>query len=307
MRDMAIERVGLLSPGDMGHSIGNVLRHGGLRVITCLRGRSARSAALAQEAGIEVVADDEALVRQADVLLSVLPPDQALDIAERVANAVRATGTELLFADCNAISPNTARQVAAVVEAAGAGMVDVGIIGNPPEPGPPKTRLYASGSRAEEFAALSKHGLDVRVMGDQIGQASGIKMCYASLTKGLNALATELLTAGRMMDVEAPLLAELEASQPMLLGWIQRQVPSMPPKAYRWVGEMLEIASTYEDLGLTPRILQGAADMFALVENTPLGQETPEHRSRGTTVKEVVTDLAEAIRGGTRAPAAAHS
>ncbi|MFI5266394.1 MAG: DUF1932 domain-containing protein, partial [Chloroflexota bacterium] len=134
-----------------------------------------------------------------------------------------------------------------------------------------------------------------------------IKMCYASLTKGLNALATELLTAGRLMDLEAPLLAELESSQPQLFAWINRQVPSMPPKAYRWVGEMLEIAATYEDLGLTPRILQGAADMFTLVEQTPLGNETPERRTRGTTAAEVVTDLAEAIRNGTRAMAGTHS
>jgi len=304
---MAIETIGLLSPGDMGHSVGNVLRHGGLRVITCLRGRSSRSATLAQEAGIQDVADDETLVREADVLLSVLPPDQALDIAERVAAAVRATSAKLLFADCNAISPKTARQVAGIVEPAGIRMVDVGIIGNPPEPGPPKTRLYASGHHAGEFAELAKHGLDVRVMGEHIGQASGIKMCYASLTKGLNALATELLTAGRLMDVEGPLLAELESSQPQLFSWINRQVPGMPPKAYRWVGEMLEIAATYEDLGLTPRILQGAADMFALVEQTPLSEETPEHRTRGTTTAGVVTDLAEAIRDGIRAMAAAHS
>jgi L-threonate 2-dehydrogenase len=303
---MAIRTVGLLSPGDMGHAVGNVLRHGGLQVVTCLRGRGSRSAALAREAGIEAVSDDETLVREADVLLSVLPPDRALDVAQRVAAAVRATGAELLFADCNAISPKTARQVAELVEAAGVRMVDVGIIGNPPEPGPPKTRLYASGPHAGEFAELSRHGLDVRVMGEGIGQASGIKMCYASLTKGLNALATELLTAGRLLDVEAPLLAELESSQPQLFAWVARQVPSMPPKAYRWVGEMLEIAATYEDLGLTPRILQGAADIFKLVEQTPLGGETPEHRTRGTTASEVVTDLAEAIRAGTRATAQAH-
>lgn len=301
---MAIRTVGLLSPGDMGHSIGNVLRHGGLRVITCLRGRSPRSSTLAREAGIEDVGDDEALVRQADVLLSVLPPDQALAIAHRVAAAVQAGGADLLFADCNAISPATACRVAEVVAAVGVRTVDVGIIGNPPEPGPPKTRLYASGKHAHEFAELNSHGLDVRVMGERIGQASGIKMCYASLTKGLNALATELLTAGRLLDIEAPLLTELESSQPQLLGWIQRQVPSMPPKAYRWVGEMLEIAATFGELGLTSRILEGAADMFALVEQTPLGDETPEHRTRGTTTAEVVSDLAAAVRGGARATAA---
>jgi 3-hydroxyisobutyrate dehydrogenase-like beta-hydroxyacid dehydrogenase len=294
---MPVQTVGLLSPGDMGHSIGNVLRHGGLRVITCLEGRSPRSAELAKDAGIEDAGDDETLVREADVLLSVLPPDQALKNAERVAAAVRASGADLLFADCNAISPDTARRVAGVVEPAGIRMVDVGIIGNPPEPGPPKTRFYASGPYAGEFAELAEYGLDVRVMGDKIGQASGIKMCYASLTKGLTALATELLTAGRLMELEEPLMAELEASQPQLLAWVTRQIPTMPPKAYRWIGEMLEIAATYEDLGLTPNILKGAADMYELVCATPLGKETPEHRTRGTTAAEVVGDLADHVKG----------
>ncbi len=294
---MPVQTVGLLSPGDMGHSIGNVLRHGGLRVITCLEGRSPRSAELAKEAGIEDAGDDETLVREADVLLSVLPPDQALKNAERVAAAVRASGGDLLFADCNAISPNTARQVAGIVEPAGIRMVDVGIIGNPPEPGPPKTRFYASGRYAGEFAELAEYGLDVRLMGDMIGQASGIKMCYASLTKGLTALATELLTAGRLLELEEPLMAELEASQPQLLAWVARQIPTMPPKAYRWIGEMLEIAATYEDIGLTPNILKGAADLYELVCATPLGKETPEHRTRGTTAAEVVADLAEHVQG----------
>lgn len=293
---MPISTVGIVSPGDMGHSIGNVLRHGGLRVITCLRGRSGRSAELAREAGIEDVPDDETLVREADVLLSVLPPDRAPQVAERAAAAVRATGAHLLFADCNAISPNRVQQVAEIVESAGIRMVDVGIIGNPPEPGPPKTRLYASGQYATEFAELAEYGLDVRVMGDKIGQASGIKMCYASLTKGLTALGTELLTAARLLDLDEALLAELEASQPQLNAWLTRQIPGMPPKAYRWVGEMLEIASTFGDLGLTPKILEGAADMYGLVEQTPLGKETPEHRTRGTTAAEVVSDLAEHLR-----------
>jgi len=292
---MAIETVGLLSPGDMGHSVGNVLRHGGLRVITCLKGRSSRSVTLAEEAGIEDVGDDETLVRQADAFLSVLPPSEAPALAERITAAVRATGTELLYADCNAISPETVKKVAGLTDGSGIRFVDVGIIGNPPQPGPPKTRFYASGPHATEFAQLGQHGLDVRVIGDRIGQASGIKMCYAALTKGLTALATELLTAGRVPGLEEPLQAELEASQGQLLAWITRQIPLMPPKAYRWVGEMLEIAATFEEVGLTPRILQGAADMYELVGKTPLSLETPEHRSRGQTVGEVVSDLAAAL------------
>jgi 3-hydroxyisobutyrate dehydrogenase-like beta-hydroxyacid dehydrogenase len=292
---MAIETVGLLSPGDMGHSVGNILRLGGLRVITCLRGRSQRSVELAAEAGIEDVGDDETLVREADAFLSVLPPSEASGLAERITTAVRKTDTELLYADCNAISPGTVTKVAALTEGTGIRFVDVGIIGNPPRPGPPKTRFYASGPHAREFAQLGKHGLDVRVIGDRIGQASGIKMCYASLTKGLTALGTELLTASLALGLEEPLQAELEASQPQLFAWLRRQIPTMPPKAYRWVGEMLEIAATFEEVGLTPRMLQGAADMYELVGKTPLGQETPERRTRGQTAGEVSAELARVI------------
>ena len=175
---MPLRTVGVMSPGDMGHSIGNVLRHGGLRVITCLRGRSPRTAGLAAQTGIEDVPDYETLVCQADIVLSVLAPAQARNLGERVAAAVRATGADLLFAECNAIAPQTVREIAAVVTAAGARFVDAGIIGSPPRPGGHHgMRLFVSGQHAPEMAPLGQHGLDVRVMGPEIGQASGRKMC----------------------------------------------------------------------------------------------------------------------------------
>ncbi|HWP28863.1 MAG TPA: DUF1932 domain-containing protein [Chloroflexota bacterium] len=292
---MATPTVGVMSPGDMGHSIGNVLRHGGLRVITCLQGRSPRTAALAAEAGIVDVGDYETLVREADILLSVLAPAQARVLAERVAAAVRATGADLLFVECNAIAPQTVREIGTIVTAAGARFVDAGIIGSPPRPGERRTRIYASGEHAAEFAQLGQYGLDIRVIGSEIGQASGLKMCYAALTKGLTALATELLVAGEAMGLSAPLRAELQLSQGMLLGWLERQIPTMPPKAYRWVGEMEEIAATFAALGLTPRMLEGAAALYRFVEQTPLGAETPEQRQRGQTLDEVVAILVEAL------------
>jgi 3-hydroxyisobutyrate dehydrogenase-like beta-hydroxyacid dehydrogenase len=320
----------------MGHAVGWLLRAHGLRVITNLAGRSARTRALAARAGIEDVGDDHRLVREADVLLSVLPPAQALPLAERVAAALKATGTDLLFVECNAIAPQTVQRIAATATAAGAQCVDAGIIGGPPRlagldrPAPPPAppdpqasgativapapaaqgrvvgpRFYASGEAAPQFARLRDYGLDVRVIGTAIGQASGLKMCYAALTKGLTALATELLVAAERMGLSAALRAELEASQRTVLEWIERSVPGMPPKAYRWVGEMEEIAATFGTLGLTPRILEGAADLYRLVEQTELGQETPEARTRGTTLEAVVTLLARA-RSAAPADAADH-
>jgi 3-hydroxyisobutyrate dehydrogenase-like beta-hydroxyacid dehydrogenase len=294
-----IETVAVMSPGDMGHAIGRTLREGGLRVITSLEGRSARTAALAAEAGIEGVPDDATLVREADVLLAVLVPAAAPSLGERIVRALEATGSTLLYADLNAISPRTVQGIGRRLEAAGARFVDGGIIGGPPQPGRGGPRIYASGADAPELAALSRGGLDVRVLGGEIGAASGLKMCYAAMTKGLTALATELLVAAEVMGLAVPLRAELEGSQGALWASLGRGIPGMPPKAYRWVGEMEEIAATFADLGLTPRILQGAAEMYRFVEQTPLGEETPETRRLGTSLEEVVQILASRAREAT--------
>jgi 3-hydroxyisobutyrate dehydrogenase-like beta-hydroxyacid dehydrogenase len=290
---MSITTVGLLSPGDMGHSIGAVLRRNGLQVLTCLDGRSERSRALAAEAGIEDTASLEELVREADVFLSVLVPARALETAERVATALRATGSDLLYVDCNAIAPRTVRAVGDVIAAAGGRVADIGIVGAPPRR--PGTRFYASGPDAQEAAQLARFGLDVRVIGEAMGQASGLKMCYGALTKGLQALGVELLVAARALGLEQALQAEQRDSQPEVLAWLERSVPTMPPKAYRWVGEMEEIATTFADVGLTPLILQGAADLYRFVADTPIGLETPENRDTTRDLWGVVAALAGAL------------
>jgi 3-hydroxyisobutyrate dehydrogenase-like beta-hydroxyacid dehydrogenase len=303
---MAVRTVGILTPGDMGHSVGEVLRHGGLRVITCLQGRSPRTAALAAEAGIVDVPDYETLVREADMILSILAPSAATAIAERVAVATRATGANLCFVECNAIAPQTVRRIGETLTAAGARFVDAGIIGGPPKPGRSRgTRFYASGEQAGEFAELSQYGLEIRLLGDEIGKASGIKMCYAALTKGLTALGTELLMAAKAMGVEEALRIEQSDGLGPVRQHIERTLPGTPPKAYRYVGEMEEIAATFEGLGLTPHILLGAADFYRFMSETPLGQESPEvARKRDRTADEALAELAAALPEQAPSPAA---
>jgi 3-hydroxyisobutyrate dehydrogenase-like beta-hydroxyacid dehydrogenase len=285
--------IAIMSPGDMGHAVGAVLRRAGLPVITQLDGRSERTRALAAQAGIEEVADDAALVRAADVLLSILVPAEALALAERFARAIRKTGATPLYVDCNAIAPQTARRVAEIVVGAGARFVDAGIIGPPPQPGASSTRFYASGRDAGTFAQLAEFGLDVRVVGDQPGQASALKMCYAALTKGTTALMTELAIAAERLGVSAALRAEFAHSQPAMLERMQRAVPAMVPKAHRWVGEMAEIARTFAACGLTPRTFEGAAELYALVADTALGRTSPEDwRRQAEAFDDVVHKLA---------------
>jgi len=222
-------------------------------------------------------------------------PAQAEALAARIAPALRAAGTDLLYVDCNAIAPQTACEVGRIVEAAGARFVDAGIIGPPPRPGAAATRFYASGAAAAELAQLRDYGLDVRVIGPRAGDASAVKMCYAALTKGTTAIMTELALAAEHLGVSEALRAEFADSQPEMLERMERGVPAMVPKAHRWVGEMEEIAKTFAALGLTPLTFEGAAALYALVAGTPLGQTSPEDwRRRAATFAEVVGGLAQA-------------
>jgi 3-hydroxyisobutyrate dehydrogenase-like beta-hydroxyacid dehydrogenase len=296
---MAIRTVGLFSPGDMGHSIGHVLHEHGLRVITCMGERSERSRGLAQAAGIEDGGSLQDVVQDADAIISVLVPASAPEVARRVAAALDATGSTVLYADCNAIAPATVREIAAVITATGSHFADVGIIGPPPRK--PGTKLYTSGPGAQELAELRDYGLDVRVIDGDIGQASALKMCYGALTKGLQALATELLVAARLAGVEDELQAEQQETMAEVLGWLEAHMPMMPPKAYRWVGEMEEISSFFGELGMTPDILHGAAEMYRFVADTPIGRETPETRDPDRRLGGVVSALADAL--GERQPA----
>src|SRR5262249_25522237 len=153
---------------------------------------------------------------------------------------------------------------------------------------PGRTRIYVSGTDAAELEPLRAAGLDLRVLGPTIGQASGLKMCYGSLTKGLAAIGAELLIAARRMDLGAALGEELSTSQPAFLEWRARAVPGMPSKAHRWVGEMEEVAATFDALGLTGRPFKGVADFYRFVAATPLGNEAPEVQDSSRSLDEVI-------------------
>ena len=289
-----IQTVALLSPGDMGHSVGQTLVEHGMRVITCLQGRSERTRGLAAAAGIADVPTYGDLVQEADLLLSILVPAQAKVAAGRVARAVTETGARLVYADCNAIAPRTACQIGDVLMATGVSFVDASIVGGPPR-GESSPRFYASGPDTSAFEALSGYGLHVVIIGQEIGLASAIKMCYAALTKGSSALYIELLTAARALGVDQALARELENSQAAAYQRMQG-LPGVSMKAHRWVGEMEEIAKTFEDVGLTPKMLAGAADVYRLLGSTSLADRTPEDAGPLPLLEEMIGVLAERLR-----------
>ena len=276
----------------MGHTVGEVLHKNGLRVITCLKGRSKRTQELSEKAGIKNVESYTNFVNESDLILSIMVPAQASQAAEKIAEALLQTNTALAYADCNAIAPQTVRKIGEKIDSAGGTFIDASIIGPPPRT-PGRTRFYVSGKNLDPFIILNNYGLDVRPLGEDVGLASAIKMCYASLTKGLTALCTELLTAAEKLGVSDALSAEFKLSQSALYERMENGLPGMPPKARRWVGEMEEISATFEHVGLTPHILAGAADMYRLVSETPLADLSPEDRDKFPTLAELVETLAK--------------
>jgi 3-hydroxyisobutyrate dehydrogenase-like beta-hydroxyacid dehydrogenase len=268
-----VRSVGILSPGDMGAAIGAVLSHGGLDVATALDGRSALTRLRASEAGIRDAGTVDDLVGSVDFLLSVLVPSEARSLADAVASSLLRTGARPVFVECNAIAPQTVREIETALGSTVGGFIDAGIIGNPPRRPGDSTRFYCSGPETTAFETLSRCGLDVRRVGSGVGQASGLKMVYAASTKGTTALWTELLVAARALGLEEALLAEFGADHPIASRQMSG-IPTMPRRARRWAGEMDEIAATFAHVGLTPRILQGAADMYRFIGETPLGAQT---------------------------------
>jgi len=239
--------VAIIAPGEMGSAVAARLSERGVKVVTSLAGRSAASTARAERAHMVPVADDDALVAQADFFLSICPPGEAVALAQRLKPALTRAQKKPIYVDCNAVSPETALEIGAVLESTGCQYVDGGIIGPPPPPNGTGTRIYVSGVAANEVARLSEFGVAFPALDGPIGAASALKMSYGGITKGFTAIAVAMVLGATRAGSAAALHKELEASQPHLLAWLTRQVPRMYPKAYRWVAEMEEIAHFLQD------------------------------------------------------------
>ena len=248
--------VGLLHPGEMGAAVATQLRGKGHAVLWASSGRGPETARRAEEAGLEEASTVDALVEQSDVVLSVCPPHAALDVARSVAGFA---GT---YVDANAVSPETARRIAAVIEEGRGRFVDGGIVGSPPRDGV-SPRLYLSGSGAPEVAELFAGTLvDARVVSGEPGAASAVKMVYAAWTKGTAALLLAIRGVAHAEGVEDTLLAEWRESIPDLPERSERAARSAESKGWRWVGEMEEIARTFEAVGLPGGFHEAAAEVY---------------------------------------------
>ncbi len=232
--------VAVIAPGMMGSVVANRLTDHGLAVRTILTNRSAATIARAKAAGMIDATDEE--IAACDFILSIVPPGEAIGLAQKLAPAMRAANKKPIYVDCNAVAPDTVAEIAAIVRDTGAVFVDGGIIGPPPEPDSKNTRIYLAGDDAARVTILEQFGLSMPVQPGPIGAASAMKMSYAGITKGFTALGAAMMLAATRAGTADSLIAEMQISQPALFGWLTRQMPKMPSKAYRWVAEMEEIA-----------------------------------------------------------------
>ncbi len=237
----------------MGAALGAALARNGHEVVWASEGRSDATRARAAAEGLADVGTIDALAAGSDVVISICPPEHAADVAA----AVRAAGFDGVLVDANAISPERARRIAPTV--------DGGVIGGPPRQAG-TTRLYLSGLRAPDVAALfAGTVLDARVLDDQIGTASALKMAYAAYTKGMAALLLALRETSRFHGVDDALLAEWEISQSQLAGMYELAAASSGPKAWRWIAEMEEIAATFAAAGQPDGFHRAAAEVYRSV------------------------------------------
>ena len=286
---MVVKTVGVMSPGDMGSGVGGILVRSGLRVITSLKGRSEASSTRAAEQGIVDVGSLDDVVASSDLMLSILVPSEALAFAASAAESIVRTNSHVAFADCNAVSPATGVKIGKIITAAGGVFIDAGIIGGSPKTGA-IPRFYASGEHAGILAELDGKGISVPVMRGAIGRASGLKMLYAALTKGTAALHASTLMAAKSLGLFDDLIYELEQSQSGTLTAMGR-VNSISAQAFRWIGEMEEIASTFEDAGVTPNIHAGAAETFQKISDSSIGRERVGTVDQDRTLEDTVTAM----------------
>jgi 3-hydroxyisobutyrate dehydrogenase-like beta-hydroxyacid dehydrogenase len=250
----------------MGSAIGASLRSGGVRAVTTLAGRSDRSARFAGDAGLEVVPDVDALVRESDVILSVVPPESAVELAKALAVSCDRVGHRPLLAELNAISPDTVASIAESFD-----LIDGAISGPPPKSGS-STRIYLSGPHVSVLAELDAPGIDWIPVGTEIGAAKAVKMCTASVYKGMSALLAHALLTAEQHGVTDHVLTDVRQLIPEAL----RQPVQAATKAWRFIGEMEQIAATQAAAGLTPALFEAIGEVYRELATSAWGSRQPE-------------------------------
>jgi 3-hydroxyisobutyrate dehydrogenase-like beta-hydroxyacid dehydrogenase len=275
----------------MGSALGAGWVAGGARVLTCLIGRSDRTRTLATGAGLELAATLDEVVATCNVVVSVVPPASAVSCAESIAQAAERREVHPLVIDLNAIAPSTVRQIGVRLGKAGCDLLDGSVSGAPPRADSTPTRVYVCGPRAVELVRVPNPWIDVVQLAGPVGAASALKMCTASMYKGIHALVMQALLTAEANGVREPFLDDTARRWPADVPHWHIDVAVAASKGWRFVDEMNEIARTQADAGLPADLFEGVAAAYERAARTELGHADPEHIDPSATVDAVVAGL----------------
>lgn len=266
-----MSKIGILHPGEMGISIGAAAKNTGHQVYWSTQGRSAKTRERAEKFNLIEIDSLFQFCRTCEIIISICPPHAA----EEVASSVSEAGFRGLYLDANAISPQRAINMGTLLEANGAHFVDGGIIGGPAWR-PKETWLYLSGTYSQEIATCFSNGpLETKMIGHEIGKASALKMCYAAYTKGTTALLSAILATAESLGVRNELYQQWDMDEPDFSERTNRRVARVTAKAWRFEGEMMEIASTFHDANLPNGFHFAAAEVYHRMADFKDSHETP--------------------------------
>ena len=252
--------------GDMGLSVGIYLLKSGFKVLTNIDGRSEKTIKNVKSTNIKNTTQSD-LVMKSDIILSIIPPDSSVQVAQQLSELSQLNSKPITYVECNAISPNTTQFIekSFMTKAfKNSKYIDGSIIGTAPND-TYKPNLYISGKYANDIESLKSQAFKIINLGRNLEAASSIKMCYASLTKGTNALWISLLLLSEKLNIFNELIEEFDYSQKESLTKMKNQIPKLPSKSGRWIAEMREIASTYKSKKLHPGSFDNSSYIYNLV------------------------------------------
>ena len=264
-------KIGILHPGEMGISLAACAIKSGHQVCWTSQGRSDKTRTRAEKYELLEIRGLLKFCETCEVILSVCPPHAAEDVTESVIEA----GFKGVYLDTNAISPQRAIKIGQMLKANDIQFVDGGIIGGPAMT-PKGTRLYLSGDYSEEIASCFANGpLETKIIGIEIGKASALKMCYAAYSKGTTALLSAILATAESLGVREELYQRWDMDEKSFSEQVDRRVRRVTGKAWRFEGEMKEIAETFREAGLPQGFHEAAAEIYRRMAKFKNSNETP--------------------------------
>ena len=251
-------KIGILHPGEMGVSVASSAINSGHEVYWVPQDRSEQTHLRAKKYHLREVESLTQFCQTCEIVISICPPYAAEDVARSVLEQ----GFKGYYLDANAISPQQSVKIGEMMEADGIHFIDGGIIGGPAWK-PKETWLNLSGRDAQVIADCFSNGLlETKIISPEIGKASALKMCYAAYSKGTTALLAAILATAESLGVREELYQQWDMDDPKFSEQVNRRVTRVTAKAWRFEGEMSEIASTFQEAGLPSGFHESAAEIY---------------------------------------------